>query len=247
MRRVWKTEEIEWVKQNKDKFSSRRELLEALNKQFNSNKTLVQVKSLGNRYHISLRYFNFSWSDKVKWLRENKHKYDDREDILNDLNKQFNTNYTLLQIKDMSTKYKLNLPLANRRIRQGLMNGRIKLRGVSQREVGEESYHSGKNIFVKTDNTNIFKDNFTLKHRYLYEQYHNVKLKEDDCIVFLDGDHDNFSKENLYRISRKVHSLMSGHRLHGTKTDKKTVIKCLEWEEKILSLKGKMGVQHGTT
>ena len=57
---------------------------------------------------------------------------------------------------------------------------------------------------------------------------------------FLDDDHNNFSKENLYKTSKKVHHLMSGHRLHNVKTDKLTVIKFCEWEEKIFNLKGKI-------
>lgn len=237
MRKVWSTEEIEWIRNNKDKFSSRHEVVVEFNKKFNSDTSFNKVISICKRHGISLRYNNFSWEEKIKWLKENKHKYDDREDILNDLNKHFNTNYTLVHIKDMNTKCKLNLPLAKRRINQGLKNGRIKLMGVSQREIGEESYRSGENVYIKTDNTKEFKNNFTLKHRYLYEQYHNVKLTNDDCIIFLDNNHNNFNKENLYKISRKVHSLMSGYQLHNTRTEKEIVIKCLEWKEKIIYLK----------
>ena len=233
MRKVWTTEEVEWIRNNKEKCSSRQEVVDRFNQSFNKNVSFSKVVSMCKRYKISLRFQNHSWKDKIEWLRANKDKYDDREDILNDLNKTFNTNYTLLQIKDMSTKCKLNLPLAKRRINQGLKKGRLKVLGVEQHEIGDECYRSGKNIFIKTDNTNDFKKNFTLKHRYLYEQYHNVKLKDDDCILFLDDDHNNFSKENLYKTSRFVHSLMSGHRLHNIKTDKLTVIKFLEWKEKI--------------
>ena len=35
---------------------------------------------------------------------------------------------------------------------------------------------------------------------------------------------------------------MSGHRLHNVKTDKLTVIKFLEWKEKIFNLEGKIEI-----
>ena len=237
MRKVWTKKELEWIRNNKEKCSSRQEVVDRFNQEFNKNVSFSKFISVCKRHKISLRFQNHSWKDKIEWLKANKDKYDDREDILDDLNKTFNTNYTLFHIKDMSTKCKLNLPLAKRRINQGLKNGRLKVLGVEQHEIGDECYRSGENIYIKTDNTNDFKKNFTLKHRYLYEQYHNIKLKDDDCILFLDGDHNNFSKENLYKTSRVVHSLMSGHRLHNAKTDKLTIIKYCEWKEKIFELR----------
>lgn len=239
MRKVWTTEQIEWIRNNKEKCSSRQEVVDRFNQAFNKNISFSKVVSMCKRYKISLRFQKFSWKEKIEWLNANKHKYNDREDILYDLNKEFNTNYNLFDIKDMNTKCKLNLPLAKRRINKGLTNARIKSLGVERHEIGDECYRSGKNIYIKTDNTNDFKKNFTLKHRYLYEQYHNVKLKGDECVLFLDDDHNNFSKENLYKTSKKVHHLMSGHRLHNVKTDKRTVIKFCEWKEKIFKLKGK--------
>lgn len=239
MRNKWTEEKLEWIRQNKDKCNSRQEVVDMFNKYFNTNVSFTSFINTCKRHKISLRYENVLWEDKIEWINANKHRYSDREDILNDLNKEFNTNFTLTHIKDMSTKRKLNLPLANRRINQGLKNGRIKLMGVSERRIGEDSYRSGKNIYVKTAKTSEFKKNFTLKHRYLYEKYHNEKLNDDDCIVFLDGNYNNFDKENLYKINRKIHDLMSGHKLHNTKTDKLTVIKFCEWKEKIFNLKRK--------
>lgn len=43
---------------------------------------------------------------------------------------------------------------------------------------------------------------WSLKHRILYEEYHNEKLKPSDTIIFLDGDKNNFSEDNLIKMSR---------------------------------------------
>ena len=75
----------------------------------------------------------------------------------------------------------------------------LKVMGVEQHEIGDECYRSGKNIFIKTDNTNDFKKNFTLKHRYLYEKYHNIKLKR--LYIFR---YNNFAKP----ITKSVVNLM---------------------------------------
>lgn len=39
--------------------------------------------------------------------------------------------------------------------------------------------------------------------RYLYEQYHNEKLKDDEIILFLDKNNKNFNINNLVKITRQ--------------------------------------------
>lgn len=53
-------------------------------------------------------------------------------------------------------------------------------------------------IEVKVAEPNVWK----LKHRVMYEKYHNVKLSRNDVIIFLDHDRFNFDESNLYRLTR---------------------------------------------
>ena len=46
--------------------------------------------------------------------------------------------------------------------------------------------------------------NFCYKHRYLYEQHHNVKLTGNDVILFKDGNKENFEIDNLIKVSRNA-------------------------------------------
>ena len=39
--------------------------------------------------------------------------------------------------------------------------------------------------------------------RYLYEQYHNEKLKKDDLILFLDKNNKNFNINNLVKVTKQ--------------------------------------------
>ena len=47
------------------------------------------------------------------------------------------------------------------------------------------------------------------KHRYLWEQRHKQKIPEGYNCVFLDGNRDNFSDDNLAIVSRNVHGSMN--------------------------------------
>lgn len=42
------------------------------------------------------------------------------------------------------------------------------------------------------------------KQRYLYEKYHNIKLSDDEFVIFADGDKNNFSKENLIAVPKDI-------------------------------------------
>lgn len=51
------------------------------------------------------------------------------------------------------------------------------------------------------------------KQRVLYEQYYNIELKEDENVIFLDGDKTNFNIDNLMVIHNKEKHFMMGGKL----------------------------------
>lgn len=53
-------------------------------------------------------------------------------------------------------------------------------------------------IKIKVGDPNVWR----YKHHLLYEKYNGIKLKKYDCVIFLDGNKNNFSKDNLFKISR---------------------------------------------
>ena len=69
---------------------------------------------------------------------------------------------------------------------------------VNHREVGSERMNVDGYIEIKVAEPN----KWALKHRIMYEKYHNVKLTSNDAIVFLDQNHRNFSEDNLFRLTR---------------------------------------------
>jgi hypothetical protein len=232
----WTKDMVDWLRKNKSNHNNREELLNDFNKMFNVNLTLSQLSSKCKHSKISLR-FNILWEDKIEWLIKSKEIYDDREDILNAFNKHFNLNIKINRLTDISTRYKLDLPIAKRMKMKGIEQGWIKLRGYKTLPIGSDINRDNPNRpYIKKAN-----GDYAVKSRYIYETYHNVKLDPaNDVIIFLDDDYTNFSKENLYRLPRKTHALYLNHRLHKVKSvDKLTLIKYCEWKEKIFNLKGK--------
>lgn len=71
--------------------------------------------------------------------------------------------------------------------------------------IGEESQrgYDGYIMVKVSDNPQGGANNFVMKQRLLYEQFHNVTLPDDYCVVFLNNNKQDFSKENLYAIPRK--------------------------------------------
>lgn len=236
----WNDIKIEWLRNHKEQCSSREELLELFNLEFNENISFGSLLSVCKRNKISLRYKLVPRKEQVEWLKNNKHNYNDREDILHAFNQHFTTNINLNVLRDLNTKYQLCLPKAHRAIgiaRGNLKTGWLKLRGFTHKQIGDE-IHDGSctTAYIKVSNSQNKRDRYVLKNRYLYEQYHNEKLDPiEDIVVFLDNDHTNFSKENLYKMKRRTHAIMVNHGLYGNKDiDKILLIKFCEWKRIII-------------
>lgn len=174
--------------------------------------------------------------EKLDWLIESKNRYDDREDILKAFNNRFNTDLTLRKLSFVNDHYKLKLPKSNRLLKKNIEEKRRSLFGRDDMNIGDEFTRNGK-VYIKISNKPKEKhSNYILKKRYMYEKYHNIKLNYDDCIIFLNGNHNDFSKDNLYRISNSINGYLVGHGLYNVELDKLSVIKYCEWKEKITKL-----------
>lgn len=54
-------------------------------------------------------------------------------------------------------------------------------------------------ILIKVAQPNVWRR----KSRVMYEKYHDCKLSDDDYILFLNQDRNDFSKENLFKSSNR--------------------------------------------
>ncbi len=66
------------------------------------------------------------------------------------------------------------------------------------RPIGSERIDRDGYVMVKVADPKSWR----FKQRVLYEQYHGVKLEKSDVVLFLDGNKQNFSKDNLVKLTR---------------------------------------------
>lgn len=237
MRIKWSEEKINWIIDNKSKYKSLDELVYHFNMNFNLMANKGNIKDICSKHKIPLIFKETNrWDkEKLEWLSNSKKVYNDREDILKAFNERFNVNVSMYLLNKNNGRYKLGLPKSNRTLLNNAIKNLIKHRGFFERPDGYEvTYKNGSRTFIKSD-TSKRKDGFVPKNRYLYEQYHNVKLhKINDVILHLDGNHDNFSKENLYLIKRKVlASIVKNELLTNDVWENLKRLKVIEWKMKI--------------
>lgn len=85
--------------------------------------------------------------------------------------------------------------------------------------IGTEYIKPDGMVLVKID-----KNKWEYKQRLIYEKYYNVKLSENDFVIFLDDDRTNFDINNLRVISKKEASYIASYKTNYgiCKTDKDT-------------------------
>ena len=98
---------------------------------------------------------------------------------------------------------------------------------LSKRQIRYKDYNSnmvrdmGNNIPIGTERikndgmiqVKISPSKWEYKNRLVYSQYHNVKLTNDDYIIFLDQDRTNFNIDNLKLVSRHESSILSNQKM----------------------------------
>ena len=155
----------------------------------------------------------YKWSDEEKlYLKEitpGRH-YREIQELMYE---KFNHQFSIAQIKNAISRYNLNTGFTGRfekghvPVNKGT-KGMMKANKTSfkkgqipknVRTVGSERVNIEGYTEIKIAEPNKWR----LKHRVLYEEYHNVKLNSNESIIFMDGDRSNMSKENLTLVTRQ--------------------------------------------
>lgn len=221
MRNKWTTEQLEWLKSNASR--DRHGLIKKFNKKFNANITMTALKSIIYRSNLKIPIPRVRWTkDKLEWLESQS--FNDKRDLLKAFNEKYDANIKIDQLSHIAYLYKINIP-DKQRIYKPQGSIMYSKHNIPQVKIKDRVYMP--------------------MHRYLYERYHDVTLNDNDMIVFLDGNKNNFDKKNLYKITKRINGIMKSNNLHNVKTDKRTVIKFCEWKEKIFYLQGKIEIKGG--
>lgn len=188
-------EQMRWCKSNSGKYTARRFAIE-FNKRFPSNKKnrdffVDHAGELHLEFALDPRRIT---NDKLNFVRENgfaKTLTDSELAIM--FEERFNEKTNARRISEIRLRNfgKKGMKVINGNAYENLPIGSEK---VDQR-TGFTFVKVGENEWVD-------------KKRMLYEKYHNIRLTKDDVIEYANGNKDDFSIDNLIRVSRYEHQCL---------------------------------------
>ena len=155
---------------------------------------------------------NHKWTDKeISYLiKIAKGKY--LSEIAELMSEKFNYPFRKTQIKSAMTKHKIKnnmkskVPKGLTPWNKGLQIGNSHIHNL--KNVGDEYINSSGFTMLKLDNPT----RWVQKHRYLYEQEFG-EIPKDKVLIFLDGNKQNLSLDNLKCITRKQLIKMNQNKL----------------------------------
>lgn len=119
------------------------------------------------------------------FVRNNISKYT-KEDFLALLKNKFNIEVTKNDLKCYLRRHKIDGRYID--FKENMV------RNTAKHKIGAERM-TKDGIYIKVAEPNVWRR----KSRVMYEKYHNCKLSDDDYILFLNQDRNDFSKENLFK------------------------------------------------
>jgi hypothetical protein len=142
--------------------------------------------------------------EMIDTLKELTLKHKGIDTITNLFNKKFNTN------------------LSPRKINRAMFLRNIKYKIThTGKQLGSEFVHKKNGTLFKISNDGGKRDNWVIKHRYLYEQAHGT-IPKNYRVIFLDKNNQNFELDNLELVSRIESILLKKYGFH---TNNKEVTK----------------------
>lgn len=200
-------EEEDWIKQNAYKYKS----LNNLVKDFNS--TFPRIKRSRNSISGKLRRLSIKLNrideKEIKWLKENAPFHTSKE-LAEMHNMLFDKKRTWRSIQAIASRNNIKtLSDSNTRYDYQQKTSR------SVKEPGETHGNlTGEYIKVEKNDSSkrlTYNQIWVRKNRYEYERQYGVKPKKWECVIHLDGDKTNYSKENLYLVPNCINGYIVRH------------------------------------
>lgn len=160
------------------------------------------------------------WTDDmVDFLKKNYPHYPNKE-LAEMIKEKFGVEVTDEKVKSAKSNFKIGdkvYPNKGRFYKGAIPWNKGKPMREETRKKLERTWFKKGNVAVNTKplgstriNTDGYKviklaksGQWKLYSRYMYEKYHNIKLKDDEAIIFADRNKKNFDKDNLVKVNRK--------------------------------------------
>ena len=190
---IFTKEIIDFIKKHKNDYDNKT-MAQKINEKFNTSYTYVQIRLYRKKNNLEYRLF---CKEALEYMRT--HNQDSYEQLQINVNSIFGKNYSLQQIKSACYWYKLR-EYQKRRERESF----------SKPDFSERLRKSkASRIEIKINGKWI------AKSKYVYETSTGKKVQDDEVVVFLDGNFNNFDLDNLLCVKRKELGVVNGH-LNGT-------------------------------
>lgn len=159
------------------------------------------------------------------FVRENVSKYK-KEDLRQILQNKFD-----IKISGQALRRYLNRHHIKDRYIDYMKNNR---RNVYTSPIGTEKV-TNEGVFIKVSQPDVWRR----KTKVMYEKYHDCKLNDTDYVIFLNQDRNDFSKENLMKVSKQEMTFLYNGKVYSTNPkltelgilSSKLKIKIKEYEE----------------
>lgn len=200
VKKLFNDEEEQFIMDNvRGKYAPELALL--FNEKFNRNITWQQISrwKRNNKISSGLGHKPLFNKEEEQFIIDNAYGVSS-EDLTNMFNKKFNKNMEVKQIRNYKEKNRIK-------------NGRDttfkcgKQVHSQSKPLGSEyvKYDRGlKQTYIKVGFPNVWE----LKNRYMYKKYHG-EIPKNCKIIFLNGNRDDFSKENLECITMHEQTIMA--------------------------------------
>lgn len=184
---------VEFVKLHQYDYDNDR-MLEELQKAF-PHRVITRAALIRFRRKHNLVY-RVCTQEMLEFMKENK--FLPRQELADRVNEKFGRDISRHRMCALMSYYGLSTDL-----RKDTSKRR------SKHQIGDLRMRHGHKGTMTYTEIMVGEKQWMPYQRYLYEQYHNVKLDKDMNIVFVDGDRKNFSKENLVAVPVKYMALLS--------------------------------------
>lgn len=193
-------EEESWISDNIHKFNSMKNFTNEF------NRTFPRIKRTYNALQVKINKMGFSIQkisdEEIEWLKKNAPFHTSKE--LADMhNETFKKKRTYKSIRSMASKNGIKILADKDACFDYIQNNNSKVAEVGhiRLEKGDEYIKVAKS---SSDNKIARKDMWIKRTRYEYEKAYRVKPKKWECVIQLDGDKTNYSKENLYLVPNYI-------------------------------------------
>ena len=181
----------DFIKENRYVYKNK-QMAEVVNKTFGTSYTHRQISFFRRENNIGYSLFTSEIGDFIA-----QHKDESNAEITEKLNRTFGTNYTRVQVRSY---------ISQRKIR-GVQRS---FRPYKHKEFDERKKNGGNSRWEVLVN-----GRWIPKSRYVYEKATGKKVEKGKVCVFLDGNIENFSLDNMVFVNRSILGFVNNY-LNGT-------------------------------